>query len=200
MLTGSMTKPSTAKYSTPPGVGPEQAQQHLALVGADAFGGDVDLLGAGMLPGQVEHHLAELGVAAELAASPVEQHVGVLVRGAGAGRAPGEEAIDVRVGLEPLGELLRDQVEAAGPQFRVVHRREGVEDRAVERPAQLDGDVGGGLLGDLPDDHLVLQLQGGHRPVLQVEDEPGRTEGGGDGQDEGRRTPAPARSRHARLT
>ena len=149
-----------------------------------------------MLAGQVEHRLAELGVAAELAASSVEQHVRVQVRGAGAARAPGEEAIDVRIGLEALGELLRHQVEAAGPQLRVVHRREGVEDRPVEGPAQLDGDVGGGLLGNLPDDDLVLLLQGGHRPVLQVKDQSGRTEGGGDGQDEGRRTPAPPGLRH----
>jgi hypothetical protein len=49
----------------------------------------------------------------------------------------------------------------------MVHRGERVEDRAVERAAEFDGDVGGRLFGELPDDDGILRLERDHRALLQ---------------------------------
>lgn len=171
-----------------PRVGPEEAEEDLPRFVTGLVGGGVDLLGRCVLCRQVTHAPLEAGVARELAAAAVEQHV------AGTARRPrpGQETVDVRVRLEPAREVLRDEVEAAGSELGMVDRRQRVEDRPLDGPPDLDGDVGGRLFRQLAHDHLVLRGERRHRALLQVEDQHGGGDRGGDGQQQGRRTPVAA--------
>ena len=71
-------------------------------------------------------------------------------------RGPDDEALDVRVGLQTLLVLLRDEIQAAGTELRVVDGRQRVEDRPVERPPHFERDIGRGLFADLLKDDRRL--------------------------------------------
>ena len=94
------------------GVGPEQAEEHVALAAAHTLGRHVDLLRPRVARRQVEHVATHVGIANESAGTTVEQHAG---RRRGV-RPPCEEALDVRVGLETFGELTGHKLHAAGAQ------------------------------------------------------------------------------------
>ena len=137
---------------------PEQPQEHrMPCLWSDTLRGHVDLLCRRVTARELDHGAPERRIALESAVATVKHHFACarLL----ALRVPDEEAVHMRIRLESLFVLLRDEIEPPGAEIRVIDGRQGVEDRAVERAPQFRRDVGGGLLADLVQDHFSLRLQ-----------------------------------------
>jgi hypothetical protein len=162
-------------------VRPEEPEKDLVpLLGPDPLGGDINVLNAGVLPCEGRDGTPERGIPRERAVAAEEQD---LARGVALClRVPRQEPIDVRVRPQAFRILLRYQIQPSGPELRMVDGGQRVEDGAVDRPADLRGDVVGRLLAELAQNDAGLRFQRGDRPVLQVKHEHRRNEGGGDGE------------------